>query len=807
MSTGGVLILCPATLISQWRNELHVWYPPLRVCIMHQVGLQERKECIRVAAEQQAVLITSYETMRTCHEDLLQTTWVMVILDEGQKIRNPHANVTIAAKQFSTPHRIILSGSPIQNNLQELWSLFDFICPGRLGTLPVFLEEFAEPIEKGGLVGANETKVAAAYQCAMALRELTQPCILRRTKAENMDVLRLPHKQEQVLFCHLTPEQYQVYVDFLQSEQVRRAMTASQDRRAAGAAFFAISVLRKLCNHPDLLLHDADPSLQPPDMWNHERSGKMKVLAEIMKRWKEEGHRALIFCQSVQFLNVLQRWMEKCSYTHLRIDGKTPVNKRLLMIEEFNGNVDLFSMILTTRVGGVGLNIVGADRVVIFDPDWNPMTDVQARERAWRIGQQRDVIIYRLVLSGTLEEKIYQRQVYKHFLSQKILNDPRQRQFFKWNDLADLFDVPPMPPNFDPKAMQALRQKHKALFEKLRPDELEGGTETTDIMKSISDLPTKSEHKGSKDANKEHSSILKTLYDSNGIKATFNHDKVEQPLLDRKIIQQGANLIASRAVAAVQRSSRERASHHISEPTWTGQRGRAGATGRLKHEVKKESIKREPGVGASPGGVAGKGGGGGGSGGGVGASSWKLLSARSGANSAHILEGLRQLAAIRASASDRGSSQSDEATKRGVKRICLPQSQSASSSSRPAGGDAPLGVKKEAADDSQADGMSQAALAAIEGDCVGLPIELHASDRAIAETILRAFLDPKLAGKEHSLTTGQVIDEVASDVAAHHQDLFRSLLKQMCELCRPTHPSQPGIWKLRPEFWPSGAAA
>merc|ERR1711920_506844 len=175
-------------------------------------------------------------------------------------------------------------------------------------------------------------------------------------------------------------------------------------------------------------------------------------------------------------------------YTYLRMDGKTPVRRRGRLIEEFNGNAGLFAMLLTTRVGGVGLNIIGADRVAIFDPDWNPMTDVQARERTWRIGQRRDVAVYRLVLTGTVEEKIYQRQVYKHFLSMKILNDPRQRQFFKWNDLADLFDIPPAPPNFDAKDMAALKSKYKTLFKKLTK-ELDNEVETTDVMKEISNLP------------------------------------------------------------------------------------------------------------------------------------------------------------------------------------------------------------------------------------------------------------------------------------------------------------------------------
>jgi len=732
-------------LVAQWRSEIHLWYPRLRVCVMHQIEERERKEAIRTASTECGVLVTSYETMRIELDALLEATWVIMVLDEGQKIRNPHVNTTVAAKRFSTPHRIVLSGSPIQNKLQELWSLFDFICPGRLGTLPVFLEEFAAPIEAGNMVGSNEAKVAAAYQCAMALRELTMPCILRRTKAEVMDVLKLPAKQEQVLFCHLTQEQFVAYLNFLQTEQVAKARNASTDRKCAGAAFYSIGVLRKLCNHPDLLLKDMDPAMQPPDMWNPTRSGKMNVLAKICKVWHNAGHRVLIFVQTVMMLDIVQQWMCKEGYTHLRIDGKTPVKSRLKFIEEYNSNTEYFAMILTTRVGGVGLNIVGADRVVIFDPDWNPMTDVQARERAWRIGQKRDVAVYRLVLTGTVEEKIYQRQVYKHFLSQKVLSDPRQRQFFKWNDLADLFDVPPPPPGFDAEEMKEMRSKYKELFANMNiDDDDDQQVETTQVMKAITNLPTKDQNVTGEDSTAEHNAILQSLYDTNGIKASFNHDKVEQPLLDRKIVRDGANLIAERALSAIQRSSRERASHHISEPTWTGHVGHAGAS--VKHEGKVKQVKREPGV----------------TGGGKMHLSGKV-------SSRDILDGLRQLTAIRAMARTRGSTQADDAARMRI-----------------TGGSS----------------ISEAI-----PDNVGLPIELHESDRKIAEMILEAFLDPKFAGPKHSLTTGQVLQHLAQNVADHHSDLFKSLLKQLCKLNKPNQSSQPGLWTLRQEYWPVKAEA
>jgi len=479
-------------------------------------------------------------------------------------------------------------------------------------------------------------------------------------------------------------------------------------------------------------------------MWNPERSGKMKVLGEIMRLWLKEGHRALIFVQTIQMIEVIQAWMNSLGYAHLRIDGGTPVKRRLTMIEEFNANADIFAMILTTRVGGVGLNIIGANRVVIFDPDWNPMTDVQARERTWRIGQRRDVAVYRLVLAGSIEEKVYQRQVYKHFLSQKILNDPRQRQFFKWNEVADLFDLPPMPPDFKPEDMVALRDKYKLLFKKYDKrgtnDALgDGESETTELMQSISNLPTREHNLPGKESTDEHNAILQTLFDSNGIKATFNHDKVEQPLLDRKIIREGASMIAHRALEALARSGRERANQPINEPTWTGQRGLVSA-----ETTWGRGVKREIGCSSSSNTL---------SSGAVGA-----LSTASGVSSTDILNGLKQLAAIRSTVKDN----------------------------------------------------SQSATAAIERlderqDLPGLPTELHASDRRIAEFILQTFLDKKLAGKERSLTTDQVLRYLASQVAAHHSDLFKTLLKQLCELSKSGHIKKPGVWTLRREFWPKPA--
>lgn len=155
--------------------------------------------------------------------------------------------------------------------------------------------------------------------------------------------------------------------------------------------------------------------------------------------WKSQGHKALLFCQTRQMQDILEKIVRRDGYNYLRMDGTTPIKDRSRLVDMFNETDDIFLFLLTTKVGGLGINLMGANRIILFDPDWNPASDVQARERAWRLGQKRDVTIYRLMVAGTIEEKIYHRQIFKEFLSKKILQDPRQRRFFKSNDLHDLF--------------------------------------------------------------------------------------------------------------------------------------------------------------------------------------------------------------------------------------------------------------------------------------------------------------------------------------------------------------------------------
>ncbi|KAL2769949.1 DNA excision repair protein ERCC-6 isoform 2 [Daubentonia madagascariensis] len=441
---GPTVIVCPTTVMHQWVKEFHTWWPPFRVAILHETGscTHKKEKLIRDIAHCHGILITSYSYIRLMQDDISRYDWHYVILDEGHKIRNPNAAVTLACKQFRTPHRIILSGSPMQNNLRELWSLFDFVFPGKLGTLPVFMEQFSVPITMGGYSNASPVQVKTAYKCACVLRDTINPYLLRRMKSDVKMSLSLPDKNEQVLFCRLTDEQHKVYQNFVDSKEVYRILNGEMQ------IFSGLTALRKICNHPDLFSGGTknlkglpEDELEDDQFGYWKRSGKMIVVESLLKIWHKQGQRVLLFSQSRQMLDILEVFLRAQKYSYLKMDGTTTIASRQPLITRYNEDKSIFVFLLTTRVGGLGVNLTGANRVIIYDPDWNPSTDTQARERAWRIGQKKQVTVYRLLTAGTIEEKIYHRQIFKQFLTNRVLKDPKQRRFFKSNDLYELFTL------------------------------------------------------------------------------------------------------------------------------------------------------------------------------------------------------------------------------------------------------------------------------------------------------------------------------------------------------------------------------
>ncbi|KAJ2892161.1 DNA repair protein rhp26, partial [Coemansia aciculifera] len=428
------------------------------------------------------IVIVTYAGLHVYRDVLLRRKWGYAVLDEGHMIRNPDAEATLACKGLDTRHRILVTGTPIQNNLTELWSLFDYIFPGRLGTLPVFNNQFVVPITTGGYASANSLQVRAGYRCACILRDLIDPYLLRRLKA---DVAQdLPQKTEHVLFCRLTPMQRSAYIGFLRSHDMDRILSGKLQM------LFGVDVARKICDHPDLLLlstlpgaaithreasgkgvrRDGSPHTDsrrgrgaseaesdseyrlsgaatagehlPPDYGDCGKSGKLTIVRALLEMWKPHGHKVLIFSQTRQMLDIIERMVAAMpQMVYRRMDGSTPVQHRSAMVDEYNADSSIFVFLLTTKVGGLGINLTGADRVILYSPDWNPSSDMQARERAWRLGQTRDVAIYRLMTAGTIEEKIYNRQIYKQLLSNKVLSDPNQKRFFHSQSIKDLFSL------------------------------------------------------------------------------------------------------------------------------------------------------------------------------------------------------------------------------------------------------------------------------------------------------------------------------------------------------------------------------
>ncbi|KAI0402921.1 SNF2 family N-terminal domain-containing protein [Xylaria palmicola] len=618
-----VLVVAPATVLQQWVNEFHRWWPPLRVSMLHSSGsgmLNMRREneiedddrswdrrdaprsvnkaaqrIIDRVAQQGHVLVTTYASVQIYGDILATMDWGYAVLDEGHKIRNPNAAVTIACKELRTPNRVILSGTPIQNNLVELWSLFDFIYPMRLGTLVDFRRQIEIPIKIGGYANASHLQIMTAEKTAEALKENISPYLLQRLK---VDVATdLPQKREQVLFCKLTKLQYDTYQLFLDSKEMGDVLKGKTQ------SFFGIDRLRKICNHPDLV----DPNIkskQPQNWGAANKSGKMQVLKALLGMWKKLGHKTLLFSQTVQMLDILEKFVQGLGIIqYLRMDGKTPIKMRQVLVDKFNKDPDMDLFLLTTKVGGLGVNLTGANRVIIYDPDWNPSTDVQARERAWRLGQKKDVTIYRLMTAGTIEEKIYHRQIFKQFLSNKVLKDPKHRTTFNINDLHDLFTLGSSETTGTETARLFKESEvdiHKAspspaTTERAGKTSARGnqntssGAEDHSGLQNIDGLAGLEDYEAgdeAKPATNEEDRIMEGLFARSGVQSAHEHDAIvggrQKPRPDRTMLQQEAARVASEA-AAVLRRAKEQARHvPIGTVTWTGEVGEGGRPSNIR---------------------------------------------------------------------------------------------------------------------------------------------------------------------------------------------------------------------------------
>ncbi|KAL8737111.1 MAG: hypothetical protein Q9181_002005 [Wetmoreana brouardii] len=463
------LIVCPPTLSGHWQQEIAT-YAPFLTCLGY-VGPASDRVRLRDQLGKTDIVITSYEVCRNDIDVLAPFNWNYCVLDEGHLIKNPRAKTTLAVKRLASNHRLILSGTPIQNNVLELWSLFDFLMPGFLGAEKVFLDRFAKPIAASRFSKSSSKEQEAGALAIEALHKQVLPFLLRRLKEEVLD--DLPPKILQNYYCDLSDLQKRLFEEFAKKE--RKTLTeaaGNDDKEAKQHIFQALQYMRKLCNSPSLVVKEGHKQYESIQSLLAKQHSNLKDIAHAPKLTAlrdllvdcgigvssssgtgEMGaepnyvsqHRALIFCQMKEMLDIVQNDVIRKllpSVQYLRLDGSVEASKRQHIVNQFNTDPSYDCLLLTTSVGGLGLNLTGADTVIFVEHDWNPQKDLQAMDRAHRIGQKKVVNVYRLITRGTLEEKILNLQRFKIDIASTVVNQQNAGlSTMETGEILDLFNI------------------------------------------------------------------------------------------------------------------------------------------------------------------------------------------------------------------------------------------------------------------------------------------------------------------------------------------------------------------------------
>ncbi|XP_033082442.1 DNA repair and recombination protein RAD54-like isoform X4 [Trachypithecus francoisi] len=451
------VVVSPSSLVKNWYNEVGKWLggriQPLAIDGGSKDEIDQKLEGFmnqRGGRVPSPILIISYETFRL-HVGVLQKGSVgLVICDEGHRLKNSENQTYQALDSLNTSRRVLISGTPIQNDLLEYFSLVHFVNSGILGTAPEFKKHFELPILKGRDAAASEADRKLGEERLRELTSIVNRCLIRRTS----DILSkyLPVKIEQVVCCRLTPLQTELYKRFL-----RQAKPAEElhEGKMSVSSLSSITSLKKLCNHP-ALIHDkcveeedgfvGALDLFPPGYSSKalepQLSGKMLVLDYILAVTRScSSDKVVLVSNYTQTLDLFEKLCRARRYLYVRLDGTMSIKKRAKVVERFNSpSSPDFVFMLSSKAGGCGLNLIGANRLVMFDPDWNPANDEQAMARVWRDGQKKTCYIYRLLSAGTIEEKIFQRQSHKKALSSCVVDEEQDvERHFSLGELKELF--------------------------------------------------------------------------------------------------------------------------------------------------------------------------------------------------------------------------------------------------------------------------------------------------------------------------------------------------------------------------------
>ena len=410
------LIVCPTSLVENWSEEARRFTPNLRCLVL--TGNERHGLWDQIPTAD--LVFTSYALLRRDVDQYLQHEFGVAVLDEAQHIKNRSTQNAITAKRLRAAHRVVLTGTPIENSVSDLWSIMDFLMPGYLDAHDAFHRNYEMPMAGGGLEG----ELAQAR-----LRRKLHPFLLRRLKTEVAK--DLPPKIQRRATCTLTPDQQTVYTQLVESSRRRLTdLVASQGyARCTMEVLKTLLQLRQLCCHMDLLKLQGVSSSQP--------SAKMDLFFELVDEALDSGHRILVFSQFVSMLTILRREIEKRELAYCYLDGAT--TDRMRIVHEFNSNRAIPLFLISLKAGGTGLNLTGADMVIHFDPWWNPAVEDQATDRAYRIGQSRTVYSIKLITKGTIEEKVVELQRRKQMVIDATLaRDDAMVRSLTWEDVQEL---------------------------------------------------------------------------------------------------------------------------------------------------------------------------------------------------------------------------------------------------------------------------------------------------------------------------------------------------------------------------------
>jgi SNF2 family DNA or RNA helicase len=383
---GPTLVVCPTSVVGNWRREVERFTPSLRV-LVHHGAARARGDTLRRKVKDADVIVTSYPLVERDQAAIASVPWARIVLDEAQQLKNPGAKQTQAVRAIPAPRRLALTGTPVENHLGELWSIMEVVNPGLLGTQASFRENFAMPIERYG-----------EEEAATRLRALTRPFVLRRLKTDRSIVPDLPDKVETKERCPLTREQATLYQAVVDEMLMRIAGAEGIERK--GLVLATMLRLKQVCNHPAQYAADGSPLAG--------RSGKLERTVEVLDQVREAGERALVFTQFAEMGALLQRHLtERLACRVGFLHGGVPRARRDELVAELQSPEGTMAvMVLSLKAGGTGLNLTAASHVLHYDRWWNPAVEDQATDRAYRIGQHRDVLVRKLVCAGTVEDRI-----------------------------------------------------------------------------------------------------------------------------------------------------------------------------------------------------------------------------------------------------------------------------------------------------------------------------------------------------------------------------------------------------------------